>query len=269
MQLTRYLLPALITMLSLSCKKDSEVTETPYLRKYWNETGSSNYEVPITKGTEIKAKMFLNLMTDDVFYYDILVDSTLQDVITGAALYYGTASGNGALLADMKPEINGRSIKGSVQLTAAQATDMMTKPMFLNVQSKLYPQGLVRLQLEKNIDWYADVALDGASVVPSVTTGASGKVVLRITTDKVLHYQVMVTGTDGGDVLQEAHVHTGAAGTTGAEQVKLITTAADYNKEKSAAGLTDAVLTLIKSSPCYIDVHSTAKPAGLLRGQLR
>jgi hypothetical protein len=269
MQFIRYLLPALITVFLLSCNKDSDVTETPYVRKYWNETGSSNYEVPVTMGTEIKAKIFLNLMTDDVFYYDILVDTTLQDVITGAALYYGTASSNGTLLADMKPEINGRSVKGSVQLTAAQATDMMSKPMFLNVQSKLFPNGLVRLQLEKNVDWYADVALNGSSVVPAVTTGTSGKVVLRITTDKVLHYQVMVNGTDGGDVLQETHVHAGAAGTNGAEQLKLITTAADYNKEKSASGLSDAVLTLLKSSPCYIDVHSTAKPAGLLRGQLR
>ncbi|MCS3796393.1 CHRD domain-containing protein [Niastella sp. OAS944] len=269
MQFILYLLPALIAMLSLGCNKDSDVTEIPYVRKYWNETASSNYEVPVTKSAEIKAKMFLNLMTDDVFYFDILVDSTLQDVITGAGLYYGTASSNGTLLADIKPEINGRSIKGSVQLTTAQAADMMAKPMFLNVQSKLFPQGLVRLQLEKNIDWYADVALTGASVVPAVTTGASGKVVLRITTDKVLHYQVMVNGTDGSDVLQETHLHAGAAGLNGTEQLKLITIATDYNREKSAAGLSDAVLTLLKSSACYIDVHSTAKPAGLLRGQLR
>jgi hypothetical protein len=264
------ILPALIIMLLLSCKKDSDSNETPYLRKYWNETASSNYEVPITKGTEIKAKMFLNLMTDDVFYFDILVDTTLSaDVLTGAALYYGTASSNGTLLANLQPEINGRSVKGSFQLTATQATDMMSKPMFLNVQSKMYPQGLVRLQLEKNIDWYADIPLDGALVVPAVSTGATGKVVLRITTDKVLHYQVMVNGLDGGDALQETHVHAGAAGTNGAEQLKLIITAGDYNKEKSAAGLPDATLTLLKTLPCYIDVHSTARTAGLLRGQLR
>lgn len=266
----RYGLPALMCLLLFSCQKNEAVTETAYVRKYWNELASSYYEVPATRTTETKGRMFLNLMTDNTFYYDILVDTTLKtDVLTSAGLYYGTAASKGALLADLKPAIDGRHLIGNITLTADQATDMMSKPVFLNVRSKASPAGLIRLQLEKNIDWYTDINLDGASVVPGVTTKATGKVVLRITTDKVLHYQVIMDGVDVGDVLQETHVHAGAAGTNGAKQLTLATVATDYNVEKSAAGLADAILTLIKTLPAYVDVHSANYTAGLVRGQLR
>lgn len=253
-----------------SCQKKEKNEESSYIRKYWNETASSNYEVPVTRSTEIKAKFFLNLMTDHVFYYDILVDTSFkEDELTAAVLYTGTAASTGTLFADLKPTINGRHLSGNVQLTAEQAAVMMDQPVFLNVLSKLNPGGLVRLQLEKNIDFYADIPLTGTDVVPAVTTAASGKVILRITTDKVLHYQVMVNGLETGDVLQETHLHTGASGTNGTQQYVMAATAADYNVVKAAEGVTDAILAIFKTGTAYIDVHSANNTAGLLRGQLR
>ncbi len=145
----------------------------------------------------------------------------------------------------------------------------MDQPIFLNVNSAASPGGLVRLQLDKNIDWYTDVALTGAAVVPAVNTTASGKLVLRITTDKVLHYQFFINGVEAGDVLTEAHLHTGTAGANGALVYKLASAGADYNTVKAAPGLADGILTAIRTGIGYIDVHTVNKPSGLLRGQLR
>lgn len=266
----RWVLGILCCLSLFSCQKEEAVEETAYLRKYWNETASSNYEVPATRSTELKAHCFLNLMTDHVFYYDILVDADgKEDAITGAGLYTGTAASTGTLLADLKPTINGRHVKGSIQLTAGQAALLMGQPVFLNLTSAASPAGLVRLQLDKNIDWYADIPLSAAAVVPAATTTASGKVVIRITTDKVLHYQFIINGLEAGDALTDAHLHAGAAGANGAQQYVFATAAADYNTVKTAPGLADAILTSIKTGISYIDVHSVNKPAGLLRGQLR
>ncbi len=264
------MLGALCCLVLFSCQKEDKAIETSYLRKYWNETASSNYEVPVSRTAELKAKFFLNLMTDHVFYYDILVDADGKaETITGAALYSGTAASTGTLLADLKPTINGRHVKGNLQLTAEQAAQLMDKPVFLNVTSASSPKGLVRLQLDKNIDWYADVALTGGAVVPAVTTSASGKLVLRITTDKVLHYQFLIDGVEAGDALAAAHLHSGAAGANGAQQFVFASAAEDYNSAKSASGVADAILNMIKTGVSYVDVHSTNKPDGLLRGQLR
>ncbi|MFT3823247.1 MAG: CHRD domain-containing protein [Chitinophagaceae bacterium] len=266
----RCCIPVLAVLLLYACQKKDTVAETAYLRKYWNETASSNYEVPISRTTAITAHMFLNLMTDNVFYYDILVDTTLgTDVLSGAGLYYGTAASKGDLMTDLKPVINGRHISGNITLTSQQAEAMMSQPMFLNVQSKTFSNGLLRLQLEKNIDWYQDVPLDGGSVVPAVTTAATGKVVLRMTTDKVLHYQVIINNVPATDALKETHLHTGAAGTNGTLTYTFATTAADYNAVKSITGLADATISTLKTAACYIDVHSATYTAGLLRGQLR
>lgn len=266
----RHILGMLCCLVLFSCQKEDEAIETSYLRKYWNETASSNYEVPVTRTTELKAHFFLNLMTDHVFFYDILVDGDgKEDAITGASLFNGTAASAGTLLADLKPAINGRHVKGSLQLTPEQATQLMEKPVFLNVTSVGSPKGLVRLQLDKNIDWYADLPLTGTAVVPAASTNASGKLVLRITTDKVLHYQFLIDGIEAGDALAAAHLHSGAAGTNGVQQFVFASLPEDYNTAKSASGVADAILNMIKTGVSYVDVHSVNKPDGLLRGQLR
>ncbi|WP_315814146.1 hypothetical protein [Paraflavitalea speifideaquila] len=62
-----WVLSTLCCLTLFSCQKEDAVEETAYLRKYWNEMAGSQYEVPVTRGTELKARFFLNLMTDDVF----------------------------------------------------------------------------------------------------------------------------------------------------------------------------------------------------------
>ncbi|MGV3765117.1 MAG: CHRD domain-containing protein [Chitinophagaceae bacterium] len=261
-----FLFAALLAGL-VSCSKNDEPIETAFVRKYWNEMASSMFVVPAPAGSEVKAQLFLNLMTDHVFYYDILFgsDYTAND-ISGAALYYGSAASQGELLADLAPVINGRHLKGKVQLTAEQAQDLMEKQVFLSVASKTQPGGIARLQLEKNIDWAGDVALSGAELDPPSGSSATGKVILRLTTDKVLHYQVQVAGQGGSDVLGLTHVH--EYNVSPALSFPLAEAPADYNTVKSVPA-SDALIKALKTNPVIIDVHSTDFPAGLIGGKLR
>lgn len=251
----------------VSCSKKDEPIDTAFVRKYWNESGSSKFVVPAPAVPEVKAQFFLHLMTDHVFHYDILFGSDYTaDDISGAALYYGSAASPGELLADLSPVVNGRHLKGKLQLTAAQAQDIMEKQVFLNVVSKTLPGGIARLQLEKNIDWAGDVALSGGEVNPPSGSAATGRVILRLTTDKVLHYQVQVSGQAGSDVLGAAHLH--EYNVSPALSFPLAEASADYNTVKSVPA-SDALIKALKTNPVFIDVHSTAFPLGLIGGKLR
>lgn len=274
MFMKRFLFPVLLacTCLLAGCKKNEidQFENAGYVRKYWNANASSNYEVPITLPTERKANMFLNLLTNNKFYYDILLDTLpAGDQLSGAALYYGTPAAAGQLLTDLKPSFdNPRHTKGFVTLTAAQADSLMSGSVFINLSSRNSPNGLARLQLDRTIDFFADIPLSPANVVPAASSSATGKVVIRLTADKILYYQLMVTGLENADALLEAHLHNGAKGINGNKVLTLASVAADYNKDNAIPGVADSIINTLKTAPAYIDVHSRLQPAGVLRGQL-
>lgn len=271
----KFLFPVLLACLAASpgCKKNEtgQFENDGYVRKYWNAYASSNYEVPVTLVTERKANMFLNLLTDNKFYYDILLDTLPPgDQLSGAALYYGSAASTGQLLVDLAPSFdNPRHTKGFVLLSTQQADSLMQGLVFINLTSHNSPNGIARLQLDRTIDFYADIPLSPGNVMPAASSAATGTAVIRLMTDKTLYYQLLVSGLESGDAFTDAHLHNGAKNANGNKVIALAATAADYNKDKVIAGLADSIINTLKTAPAYIDIHSVLKPAGILRGQLR
>ena len=73
---------------------------------------------------------------------------------------------------------------------------------------------------------------------------------------------------EAGDAFAFAHIHSGAAGTNGPVILDLAATAADFNVTKILSpGAT--VITALKNDPVYVNAHSTNKPGGIIRGQIR
>jgi len=113
-----------------------------------------------------------------------------------------------------------------------------------------------------------DIPLSGANEVPAVTTTATGLAMLRLASDKTLYYRVNVANLEAGDALTAAHIHNGAVGVNGGVLVGLAASPADINVAKSTS-LTDAAFNTVKTAAVYVNVHSTTKPAGIIRGQIR
>ncbi|HEX2211673.1 MAG TPA: CHRD domain-containing protein [Longimicrobium sp.] len=123
-------------------------------------------------------------------------------------------------------------------------------------------------------------ALSGTFEVPAVTTNASGTA--RFTVDgNELDYTLDVQNINGAIA---AHIHSGVVGQNGPPLVFLFQQAApgvNVSNGSLSAGSVDAadmipsanvsydsMLSLIRRGNAYVNVHTTAHPAGEIRGQI-
>lgn len=122
--------------------------------------------------------------------------------------------------------------------------------------------------------------LTGSAEVPPNSSASTGSA--RFTVDgSQLEYTLDVQNVAGAIA---AHIHTGAAGTNGPPIVFLFQQAApgatvsggslaagavDASDMIASAGVSyDSMLSLIRRGNAYVNVHTTARPAGEIRGQI-
>ena len=139
--------------------------------------------------------------------------------------------------------------------------------------------------------------LEGLQETPAVITGATGSFLLDIgKNDTSFDFELSYEGIEGGSVTQ-AHIHVGQANVAGGIVIFLCTnltppagvpvpprcptpsgtvtgtrTAADVLAQTTqgvSAGELSAVLTAIREGVAYANVHTTASPAGEIRGQIK
>jgi hypothetical protein len=123
-------------------------------------------------------------------------------------------------------------------------------------------------------------SLSGAFEVPAVTTTSTGTA--RFTVDGAeLDYTLDVQNVNGAIA---AHIHSGAVGANGPPIVFLFQQAApgtnvangslaagsvDQADMIATAGVSyDSMLSLIRRGNAYVNVHTVARPAGEIRGQI-
>ncbi len=109
------------------------------------------------------------------------------------------------------------------------------------------------------------VALSGNQEIPPVATAASGTATISVNADRSVTGNVTVTGMS----VTVAHIHIGAAGTTGPIIIPLIRTADNVWSVPPGALLTDAQYEAFKAGNLYFNVHSEAHRSGEIRGQIK
>lgn len=107
--------------------------------------------------------------------------------------------------------------------------------------------------------------LSGANEVPAVTTKASGKSTITVADDRTVSGSVIIDDM----VATAAHIHRGAAGQNGPVTIPLSKTSDKVFSVPANTRLTDAQYADYKAGNLYINVHSTAHPAGEIRVQLK
>jgi hypothetical protein len=142
--------------------------------------------------------------------------------------------------------------------------------------------------------------LEGLQETPAVITGATGSFIMDIgKNDTSFDFELSYEGIEGGTVTQ-AHIHVGQPNVAGGIVIFLCTnlalpagippapvpppcpaspgtvtgtrTAADVLAQTTqgiSAGELSAVLTAIREGVAYANVHTTASPAGEIRGQIK
>jgi hypothetical protein len=132
--------------------------------------------------------------------------------------------------------------------------------------------------------------LPANEVAPNTITGpeaaASGVATIDFTlvkdsagaiTSGTVNFRVDVTGFPAGSIITLSHIHTGAAGVSGAVlvnalvvegEITLVNGAATYSRLNIAMTAVQAQQIVNNPAGYYFNVHTKAFPSGVMRGQL-
>lgn len=154
-------------------------------------------------------------------------------------------------------------------LTEAQLAALTSGGLYFNVHSDKFPEGEIRGQITQQARF---ASLSGANEVPPNASTASGTGVLAFNpATKGVSGFVRTTGVTG----VAAHVHSGAAGTSGPVVIPLAETAPGSGIWAVPGGFTFATpqeeadfMVAFNAGTLYFNVHSAAFPDGEIRGQI-
>lgn len=259
------------TAIFASCKKSDSAPEAQVVKEIMVSLAAAN-ENPQPTGRTERGMATIKVYNDNSITMDASVTGLASgDNLTLAHIHAGDPVTNGPVVLDFMPAFTGSMVKASVRGVRTSFIDSLkagTAELYVNIHSAQVPSGIVRGQLFNEVNFAASVALSGMNEVPSVTTTATGMALIRITTDNKLYSKVTVSNLEAGDALSAAHIHTGAAGANGGVLIGICESAADFGMTKIFSP-SAAILNSIKNDALYVNVHSTMRPSGVVRGQIR
>jgi hypothetical protein len=111
-----------------------------------------------------------------------------------------------------------------------------------------------------------EASLSGYNEVPPAPSVASGMVSMRMVADDGL-LEVSFSVANLAGTMTGAHVHMGGVGENGGVGLNLNPAGSVFNATYDITGNTDLV-SAVRNGMAYVNVHSTAYPAGEVRGQV-
>lgn len=191
----------------------------------------------------------------------------LSGPITGIHIHEGAAGTNGPVVFNLTPFINGNRIQTTLHsLSTAQRTKFLNGSYYLNVHTATNPGGEVRAQLLHETDFRYTAYLKGSNEVPAVSTNALGWGSFNLSkAGYKLEINIATTGLSGA--ITGAHLHMGAAGTTGGV-VEDLTPFVVGGSVINAVVDPTAYINDLRAGNIYINVHTAANPNGEIRDQL-
>lgn len=271
MKSKHFCLLTLIAGFAISCEKEEVVAKPQILKEISIPLAAAN-ENPQPAGRAETGTATIKVYSDN----SITVEATLTgfssaDNLTMAHFHIGDPVTNGPVILDLKPTFTGSTVKStltSVRTTLIDSIKTGTADMYLNIHSTQVGSGIVRGQLFNPVTFAASVSLSGANEVPAVNTTATGVALIRLTSDNKLYSRINVSSLESTDALTMAHIHSGAAGSNGGVLIGLCSGAADFGITKMFSP-SAAIINSIKADAVYVNVHSTTRTSGVVRGQIR
>jgi hypothetical protein len=95
-----------------------------------------------------------------------------------------------------------------------------------------------------------------------------GDATIELFSDNTLKFNLHVHNLSSSDVLRDAHIHFGDAGTSGPVFIPFNPSFSGGAASGTVTGLRQGQIDTLLGYPVYVNVHSTQVPAGLVRGQL-
>ncbi|HSB92598.1 MAG TPA: CHRD domain-containing protein [Flavitalea sp.] len=268
---TSALILALLSTASCSDDKDDPIV-TPSVVKEWTVPLSAANENPAPAGRTEAGTAELQLLSDNSLKYTLTVTGLkADDQLSTAHLHTGDVITSGPVVLPLDPTFTGGNATGTVNGLRSSLVDSLksaSNEIYVNIHSTQVGSGLVRGQLNTNVEMASEVALSGANEVPAVNTTAAGMATLRLTSDKKLYSKITVEGLEANDTLTAAHIHPGGVGSNGGVLQGIYGSAAEFGTTR-IIDVPDSIITKLKTDSLYVNAHSKRHPAGIIRGQIR
>lgn len=262
-----------VILIALSCSDDDNTpTPAPTLDKEWNIPLSAKFENPAPANRTETGTATLQLMSDKSLKYTITVNGLPSgDALTASHLHVGDVITSGGVILDLNPTFANGTATGTITNVRSSLVDSLksdVNDIYINVHSSQVGSGLVRGQLNQPVTFATEVVLNSANEFPAGTSAATGLATIRLAADSKLYTKITVTNLEAGDALTAAHYHRGAAGSNGSILLDIYGAADQFGTVKVST-VDETFVNALKNDPLYVNAHSTSKPGGLIRGQLR
>jgi Cu/Zn superoxide dismutase len=256
-----------------------------------NPGGEIRGQVTLASGTGLQAPMTVDqetgappaggtgtassTLTDNGLVFSVTVNN-LSGAPTAEHIHNRTTGADGPVVRSLAAEWAGNHAEGVWQaidpdpLTPALVDELLEGNCYFNVHTAAAPAGEVRGQALVGEGWGYSTSLHGGNEVGPVSTGGTGSASLTLTELGIVH---AMTVDDLSSPITAAHFHNAPAGVNGAVVRDIF---ADFagNSERGnwqpndAQSLTPALICELIQGELYMNVHTTANPAGEVRGNL-
>lgn len=228
---------------------------------------TGDQETPSVSTTGYGVATFILNATRDT----LCISATMRDLsspITSAHIHAGSYGLAGPVIFDLSPFITGNRINATLSggmITPQVVGALIARQFYINVHTVNNVDGEVRGQIELETDFHFKAFLDGAQIVPSVSTPAIGLASFDLHKDYMyLQINTQITGLSGP--ITTAQLHYGAPGINGPE-VALLDTFINGNTIVAEIPDTLFIYDLLAGN-IYINVNTAANPIGEVRGQI-
>jgi hypothetical protein len=269
---------AVFSFMTISCSDDdSGGGGDSTIVEEWNIVLTGDQEIPSSNRTET-GTAHLTLHTDNRLEFEITINGlAASDELTMAHVHTGNPVSNGDVaitVVDGEANVFDRnSASGTIMLTDSQVNVLTGDDIYFNVHSEQVPSGLIRGQMDREIVLASDVFLSSDNEVPPVTgRDATGLALIRLTVDNVLFYKLKIENDLPTDPITMGHIHSGPAGQNGEVLQDLQISQSDFDENGETGSmmvtLNSSISNQIKTTDTYVNLHSTAAPDGIMRGQI-
>jgi hypothetical protein len=224
---------------------------------------SASQEVP-TNGSTATGNGFVSLDPVTKGFSARLALTGMSAV--AAHIHTGAIGANGPVLFPLTETSAGSGIwvsSANTSLTDAQIATLAGGGLYFNAHSTAFSGGEIRGQIARNVRY---ASLSAAQEVPTNASTATGLGTLVVDpANRAVSGSIVLTGMTA----VAAHIHLGPEGSNGAVIVPLTATTPNTWSVPANTTFSASQLKAYKEGNLYFNAHSTAFPAGEIRGQIR
>jgi hypothetical protein len=215
-------------------------------------------------------------------FFDNLSSKVDVNIVGGAHLHAGYAGENGPVLYPLTIEFDQDSLGGAFiaednvfELSDEELELLQGRQVYVNIHTLNFGGGELRGQLTPSaaVEKYS-MSLLGSNEAPQAITAGQGALILELSDDSLTVSGAFSNMTGDFNTNIGAHLHIGAAGENGPVEIPLNPTldmdlkGGVFAASENTFPLTEEIIQLMENRQVYANIHTTAYPAGELRGQL-